>query len=69
MKLEALHLNCFHRKFFFGDDGFQNMFVYQPTFNMLELKIDIGTEYVTGWKSKALFESKASHFIVLSYLT
>ena len=23
---------------FFGDDCFQNMFVYQPTFNMLDLK-------------------------------
>ena len=25
---------------------------------MLELKIDKGTDYVIGWKSKGLFESK-----------
>ena len=36
------------------DDGFQNMFVYQPTFNTLELK----TDYVIGRKSKGLPESK-----------
>ena len=30
------------------DDSLQNMFVYQPIFN----------DYVTGWKSKYLFESK-----------
>ena len=34
------------------------MFVYQPTFNMLELQKDKGTYYVIGWKSKSLFESK-----------
>ena len=45
-------------KYFFGDDVFQNMFVYQPTFNMLELKEDKGTDYVISWKSKGLLESK-----------
>ena len=30
------------------DDSLQNMFVYQPILN----------DYVTGWKSKDLFESK-----------
>ena len=34
------------------------MFVYQPTFNTLELKKDKDTDYVIGWKSKGLFESK-----------
>ena len=34
------------------------MFVYQPTFNMLQLKTDKGTEYITGWKSKGFFEWK-----------
>ena len=34
------------------------MFVYQPTFNMLELKIDKGTEYIIGWKPKAVYNSK-----------
>ena len=36
----------------------QNMFVYQPTFNMLELKIDKGTEYIIGWKPKGVYKSK-----------
>ena len=34
------------------------MFVYQSTFGLLDLKIDKGTEYITGWKSKVLFEWK-----------
>ena len=43
---------------FFGDNVSQNMFVYQPTFNLLELKKYKGTDFVIGWKSKCLFESK-----------
>ena len=31
-------LSYFLDKNVFDDDGFQNMFVYQPTFNMLDLK-------------------------------
>ena len=34
------------------------MFVYQSTFNTLELKIDKGTVYVIGWKSKGVCNSK-----------
>ena len=34
------------------------MFVYQTTFNMLQLKKEKSTDYVIGWKSKSLFESK-----------
>ena len=60
MKLEAFDLGCFHGNFFFffGDDSFQNIFVYQTTFSMLELKKDKITDYVIDWKSKGLFESK-----------
>ena len=29
---------------FFGNDGFQNIFVYQPTLNRLELEENKGTE-------------------------
>ena len=36
------------------NDGSQNMFAYQLKFNVLELKIDKGTEYIIGWKSKGL---------------
>ena len=31
-------------KRFFGDDDFQNIFVYQPTLDTLELKIDRSTD-------------------------
>ena len=51
MKLKAY----FHSKNFFGSN---NKFVYQPTFNTLELKKEKGTDYVIGWKSKALIESR-----------
>ena len=39
------------------------MFVYQPTFNVLELKNDKGAEYVISWNAKGLCSSKpiASH--------
>ena len=36
------------------NDGSQNVFVYQLKFSVLELKIDKGTEYIIGWKSKGL---------------
>ena len=39
-------------------DGSQNMFFYQPTFNVLELKNDEGTEYIISWKSKGIYDSK-----------
>ena len=43
------------------------MFVYQPTFNVLELEVDKYTEYITGWKSKGLYNSKlrALHSVFL----
>ena len=37
----------------------QNVLVQQPKFNVLQLKkIDKGTEYIIGWKSKGLYNSK-----------
>ena len=56
------HDLSFLGKSFLGDDGFQNMFVYQPTLRMLELKKDKGTDYVIGWKSKGLLKSKLLPF-------
>ena len=74
IKLKTYDLIHFLGKIFFGDDGFQNMFVYQPTFNPLdgfqnmfvyqptfnplELKIEKGTDYVIGWKSKGVCNFK-----------
>ena len=44
--------------YFTSDDGSQNMFVYEPTFNMTEFKKDNSPDYVTGWKLKELDNSK-----------
>ena len=48
MKVEEFYSSYFLSKNIFGNDGVQNMFVYQSTFNMIELNIDKGTENVTG---------------------
>ena len=59
MKLETHDLNYFLGKKFFGDDGSQNIFVYQPTFTMLELNIGkVTTDYVIDWKSKGVYNFK-----------
>ena len=36
--MQTLHLHDFHGKLFDGDDGSQNMFVYQHILNTLGLK-------------------------------
>ena len=41
---------------FSSDDG--SLFVYQSTFNVLELKNDKGRKYIISWKSKGLYNSK-----------
>ena len=43
---------------FTSNDGSQNMFVYQPSFNLLKLKIDKSTVYIIGWKLERLHNSK-----------
>ena len=48
----------FGRVHFTSNDGFWNMFAYQPTLNVSESKIDKCTEYIIGWKSKGLHNSK-----------
>ena len=42
----------------FGNDGFQNMFVYEPGLITFELKKDKSTDYVLSWKSKGVYTSK-----------
>ena len=46
VKLEAFDSSYFHGRTFFGNDISQNMFVYQPKFDTLEIKKDKGTAYV-----------------------
>ena len=53
-KLNSLITNVY----FTSNDGSQNMFIHQPTFNVLELKNDKSTEYIISWKSKGLYNSK-----------
>ena len=52
--MQILDLNFFLGKFvfFFGDDSSQNIFVYQLTLDILKLKKENGTDYVSSWKSK-----------------
>ena len=57
---------------FTSDDGFQNMFVYQPTFNTLKYK-NMSSEYVISWKSNGVYNSKltelnSNFFLTLSIL-
>ena len=41
-------LRTFDLHYFCSNNGFQIIFVYQPTFSSLELKEDERTEYVIG---------------------
>ena len=59
---------------YFKSNGIsQNTFVYQPTFNTLELKKDKDTDCVLNWKSSGVYNSKLKplytaflHIITLS---
>ena len=60
------------RIYFISDVGFQNKFVCQPTFNVLELKIDKGAEYIIGRKPKEVYNYKVINlynYMMLFYLT
>ena len=51
MKLQTHVLSYFPGKILFRD-GFQNIIVYKPTRNTLNLKEDKSTDYFIGWKPK-----------------
>ena len=44
--------------YFTSNGRSQNIFVYQPTLDTVELKRDKGTDYVLSWKSNGLYNSK-----------
>ena len=46
------------RIYFTSNDGYQNMFIYQPTFDMLELRKNKGTENIIGSEWKGVYNSK-----------
>ena len=58
MKLQTHDLSYFLIKIFFGDDGSQSIFVYQPRIDTLDLKKGKGINYVLSWKSKGVFSSR-----------
>ena len=41
-------ISCFLGMNFYGNYSFQNMFVYQPVFRILDLKEGKGTEYIVA---------------------
>ena len=43
--------------YFTRDDVFQNMFVYQPTFNTIKYR-NMSTQYTISWKLKGVYNSK-----------
>ena len=57
-RLQTHNLGYFLRKNCFDDEGFQSIFVYQPAFNVLELKKDQDTDYILSWKSNGVYTSK-----------
>ena len=55
------------RIYFPGNDGSQNMLIYQPPLDTLELKSNKGTGYGVSWKSKGVYNSKLKRlYIILS---
>ena len=58
VKLQTVIYINFLTKIFFGDDGSQNIFVYQPTLDTFRVKNDKETDYVLSWKSKRVYTSK-----------
>ena len=61
-KLNSLATNLYHfflgRMYFTSNDGSQNIFIYQPTLDTLELEKHIGTNCVLSWNSKGVYNSK-----------
>ena len=64
-KLEAFNSGYFYGNFFFSDDRFQNVHVYQSALATLELRKDKGTDYVLSWKSKGYILLNLSHYTLL----
>ena len=57
-KLQTLGWSYFLGKNCFGDDGFQNMLVSQPTFDTLDIKQTNDEYYLSAWKSTDIFNSE-----------
>ena len=49
-RLKKIDLSCFRGNLFWTTMVFQNMFVYQPTLNTLQIKYEKTSENVISWK-------------------
>ena len=65
VKLQEFDSSYFIGNFLFGNDGFQNMFVYQPALSMLELKTRATTMLLVG-NQKGYILLNLHHYILLS---
>ena len=54
-RLRIIDLSYFRGENFFRNDVFQDMFVYQPTLNTLQIKYEKTFENVVSWKSKEAY--------------
>ena len=66
-KLQTFDLSYFLGKIVFGDDGFQNMFGYQPTFSTLDIKKANHEQNVSDWKAKRIYiyQLRPSHDLTI----
>ena len=69
IKLQKYDLSYFLGRNSFGDDGFQNTFVYQPKFNTFELKKTRALIMLSVGNQKIYLNLNFFHYMVLSYLT
>ena len=69
IKLKSFGSIYFHGKNLFVDDGFQNMFGCQPTFNTFELKKTKALIMILYGKKKFYLNLKFPHCMTLSYPT
>ena len=69
MNVQARGINYFFAKNLFGDDGPQNIFGYQPTFDTLELKKDKSTDYALSGNQSRYIHLKLSFYMLLSSKT
>ena len=63
-KMQIFDLSCFLGQKFFGDDGFQNMFVYQPTFSTLDIKKQMMNIFLPGNQKEYTFLNSDHHTIL-----
>ena len=63
-KMQIFDLSCFLGQKFFGDDGFQNMFVYQPTFSTLDIKKQMMNIFLPGNQKEYIFLNSDHHTIL-----